>query len=673
MNYWSESHSQTRNREACHISDEPLLQKRITFLREDADGVRSLYTSLWSDDTRPVICEVNTDPIVTDRYCRICERTGTQGQEITQRFNISMLLSPNSPCALVSSSSVPKFTKRTRRAGIEGKVRRKRAWIFPGTLWCGTGSKAAGYEQLGMFESADRCCREHDHCLHVILAFTVNYGVFNSNLFTVSLCDCDQRFRQCLLGVNDTISSMVGYSFFNILQVPCFELKQQKQCTEMNWWGTCKVTKKAPYAVFKSPLPFSAVTSNNGDNTDSNMVARSKGKHVTESFVINPHKKSPKGERRCNSRDRLKGDTFYLRRTEGKGCKKHRKLNTTTPSQLPPMSIVYTTSPSIKKGILNASKSTVMMPIKKRTGKKKSNMNGLSDYVTQRQNSYPQTTSARQSSPSLTQKPALQLHLSTTITAVTKSHKEVPKQSRCCGFKMPLRGDTFQPHCKSCLEQKKTLSVTPVTPSTITYGLPVKMATDMTLRLKQTTETPKQDTLQRLWSAATSATAVITKPDISTSIHKKGKPQKQRKSLLRQNNTHNQCLFVTPSENQLLCGSLILLDECKYNILPLEKKYDLQNRESKTAYHCDCTSRLINVILLCLLLYIQNYIIRHFKCCVVLCVLATKPIIQHNVILLPGTALQCGLLRPIIIALQALLTQLSEPIQTKRCYPSNPL
>lgn len=46
------------------------------------------------------------------------------------------------------------------------------------------------------------------------------------------------RFRQCLLGVNDTISSMVGYSFFNILRVPCFELEQRRRCTQMYWWGT---------------------------------------------------------------------------------------------------------------------------------------------------------------------------------------------------------------------------------------------------------------------------------------------------------------------------------------------------------------------------------------------------------------------------------------------------
>ncbi|XP_031705215.1 uncharacterized protein LOC116384546 isoform X2 [Anarrhichthys ocellatus] len=590
-------------------------QTRITFLREDAAGVRSLYVSLWSEDTQPVICEVNTNPIVMDRYCSICDRSGTQGQEITQRFNISKLLSPDSPCALVSSS-VPKFTKRTRRDGTVGKVRRKRAWIFPGTLWCGTGSKAAGYEQLGMFESADTCCREHDHCLHVILSFTVNYGVFNSNFFSVSHCDCDQRFRQCLLGVNDTISSMVGYSFFNILQVPCFRLKQQMRCTEMYWWGTCKVAKKAPFAVFQNPLPYADVTSNNGDNTDSNMVASSKEKH-TESFVINPCKKSPKSERRWNSRDTSRGDTFYLRRTKGKGCKRHRKLDT-TPSQMPTMSSVYTTSPSMKISLFNASKNTAMVPIKKRIGKKKSNSKGLSDYVTQKSqvppqvntNSYPQTTSTTQSAPYLIQKPALQLHLPTAVTAVTKSRKTFPKQSRCYGLRMPLRGDTFQSHFKTCLEQNTTSSVTTVTPSTTTYGIPIEVATDRTLRLTQTTETPKQDTLKRLWSTA-SATAVITKPEIATSIHEEGKPQKPMDSTLQQNNTRQEAMghstiaqsthagrrlkhniaLDNVTDNQLLCGSLKQLDGCKYIILPLEKKYDLQNVESKTAYHCDCTSR----------------------------------------------------------------------------------
>lgn len=147
----------------------------------------------------------------------------------------------------------------------------------------------------GIFKSTDRCCREHDHCLHTIPAYMTNYGVFNSKLFTLSHCDCDQRwaqecgeslalnqdtkytappvkhpppiskwsglsysqnwsclfwlpwtpwpflfptrFHHCLHAVNNSISNTVGYSFFNILRVPCFELKQQRQCTETYSWG----------------------------------------------------------------------------------------------------------------------------------------------------------------------------------------------------------------------------------------------------------------------------------------------------------------------------------------------------------------------------------------------------------------------------------------------------
>ncbi|XP_035514010.1 group 3 secretory phospholipase A2-like [Morone saxatilis] len=250
---------------------------------------------------RPVTCEVNTDPLVTERYLGLCGRSGTQGGEIPQRFNISMLLAPDAPCALVSSSA-PELTRRRRSDGTEAKSRRKRSWIFPGTLWCGTGSKAVGYDQLGMFESTDRCCREHDHCLHVIPAFTRNYGVFNSKFFTVSHCDCDQRFRQCLLGANDTIASMVGYSFFSILQVPCFELEEQRRCTEMYWWGMCKVANKAPYAVFKSPLPFNTtdVTSQSGHNANSNLKS-SAGQRVTESPVMSTE--SPKHEHGCSYKD----------------------------------------------------------------------------------------------------------------------------------------------------------------------------------------------------------------------------------------------------------------------------------------------------------------------------------------------------------------------------------
>uniref|UniRef100_A0A3B3VCR0 phospholipase A2 n=1 Tax=Poecilia latipinna TaxID=48699 RepID=A0A3B3VCR0_9TELE len=213
----------------------------LTFLSHGANGARFLYLTKWSDDLRLAGCEIYSNPDVAAGYRAFCDRNETWDQELVKKFSISLLLFPDAPCALVRSVvPTPELTGRRRTDETERKTRRKRSWIFPGTLWCGTGSKAAGYEQLGMFERADKCCREHDHCSDIIPAFTVNYGVFNPNFFTVSHCECDQRFRQCLLGMNDSISSMVGYSFFNILKVPCFELKQLKHCTQMYWWGMTK-------------------------------------------------------------------------------------------------------------------------------------------------------------------------------------------------------------------------------------------------------------------------------------------------------------------------------------------------------------------------------------------------------------------------------------------------
>lgn len=123
-------------------------QTLLVFVREEKDGARSLYLTLWSEDTRLLRCEVSADPLVTEGYLSLCDRTGTQGQETTQRFNISTLLAPDGPCAL-DNAGAPRITKRAKTFGSEGKTRRKRSWFFPGTLWCGTGSKAMGYEDLG--------------------------------------------------------------------------------------------------------------------------------------------------------------------------------------------------------------------------------------------------------------------------------------------------------------------------------------------------------------------------------------------------------------------------------------------------------------------------------------------------------------------------------------------
>ncbi|KAG7489573.1 group 3 secretory phospholipase A2-like [Solea senegalensis] len=454
-----------------------------------------------------------------------------------------------SDSALLGVTSGPLREGRARVKGhaAEAKARRKRSWIVPGTLWCGVSSKASTYEELGMFENTDRCCREHDHCLHVIPSFTVNYGVFNSHFYTLSHCDCDQRFRQCLLGANDTVSSMVGYSFFNILRVPCFELKQKMQCTRMHWWGMCKVSKEAPYAVLRTPLPYntSNATSKYGEDDDGSEETRA---------VIGSPRKPPKNKHRCRSRDPPRGDTFYPR-ASGKGCKK-------LSSQKPQTSRTNTTTAPMTTRLFVVA----LTPRDKRVERKRSD---------RKDQAPPHVSTATQS-----------ILSSTTTKTTTNNHKQPPKQSRCCESRTP---------CKNSLGQETT------TVPTATHGPSVRVTTLWTTQIKT-----KQERRKTLWN-----TDAFTKarPKTTSTLHEDRKPQQQMDSGPRGNDTRQTLQGRTTAQSdhvrkrlkqnndtipdyQLLCGSLKHLDECRFQIRPLEKKYDLQNEESKTVYHCDCTTRL---------------------------------------------------------------------------------
>ncbi|XP_005056948.1 PREDICTED: protein PROCA1 [Ficedula albicollis] len=174
-----------------------------------------------------------------------------------------------------------------------GRPRARRGLTYPGTLWCGAGSNADSYEQLGEHRDTDRCCREHDHCQHVIHPFTVNYGYRNlrwhttshcgdtdrccrehdhcqhvihpftvnygyRNLrwHTISHCDCDLRLKECLRQVNDTASRVVGQAFFNVIQVPCFEFTYREECVEPYLYVWCKTYKTVAVAVPREPVLY---------------------------------------------------------------------------------------------------------------------------------------------------------------------------------------------------------------------------------------------------------------------------------------------------------------------------------------------------------------------------------------------------------------------------------
>ncbi|XP_074119825.1 protein PROCA1 [Sminthopsis crassicaudata] len=134
--------------------------------------------------------------------------------------------------------------------------RAKRGFTYPGTLWCGAGNNAESYEQLGELEETDRCCREHDQCQEVIHPFTIGYGHHNFRWHTISHCDCDARLKKCLRQVNDEASRAVGQAFFNVIQVPCFELTYEEQCVERYWYGWCKSYGPMPRAVLHDPVLY---------------------------------------------------------------------------------------------------------------------------------------------------------------------------------------------------------------------------------------------------------------------------------------------------------------------------------------------------------------------------------------------------------------------------------
>lgn len=71
--------------------------------------------------------------------------------------------------------------------------RAKRSYlIWPGTNWCGKGSKAEFADSYGPNKEADQCCQKHDQCPYMIEGFTTRYNLFNYRIHTLSHCDCDR-------------------------------------------------------------------------------------------------------------------------------------------------------------------------------------------------------------------------------------------------------------------------------------------------------------------------------------------------------------------------------------------------------------------------------------------------------------------------------------------------
>ncbi|XP_076544159.1 phospholipase A2 [Osmia lignaria lignaria] len=94
--------------------------------------------------------------------------------------------------------------------------------IYPGTLWCGSGSKASNPNELGTYNETDACCRDHDMCPDVIEAFQSKHGLTNTAFYTRLDCACDEKFYDCLSKSEDGIGHKIGYIYFTRLGTRCF-------------------------------------------------------------------------------------------------------------------------------------------------------------------------------------------------------------------------------------------------------------------------------------------------------------------------------------------------------------------------------------------------------------------------------------------------------------------
>lgn len=127
---------------------------QVSFLIHSPDTTASplFYWSKWTSEKRLEGCFMSGDGTLVTRYRSLCRQERARDNEKPLHFNLSALLEDASLCEMHMHVN---FTLHKERINPDqlmdtrAKSRHKRAWVLPGTLWCGRGTSANDYEQLG--------------------------------------------------------------------------------------------------------------------------------------------------------------------------------------------------------------------------------------------------------------------------------------------------------------------------------------------------------------------------------------------------------------------------------------------------------------------------------------------------------------------------------------------
>ncbi|XP_048467560.1 group 3 secretory phospholipase A2 [Rhincodon typus] len=460
---------------------------------------------------------------------------------------------PRAPMGRLDTPGESSFLQ-DHRPGVR---RSRRALIFPGTLWCGVGESAENYTDLGIFHQTDSCCREHDHCNHTLSAFEYNYGVWNFRLHTVSHCNCDETFRRCLLNANDTISTMVGFSYFSMLHVPCFDLKPVERCVKKSQWNHCNITEQVLQAVFHSQPKYSYIQPSLDEfqmglesKPTASSAATSRQNQIVTSLSAGP-----------TTRQTLLSSTQKIKRKnkDCHECKDDQMQKTEVTSQNSLMTTMATTRLAFNSII---EQNSIPVAMEKKDGPIKLLQRNVSKALMNQVNG----TMAVRLDEYISKEHGFTIQGRPNTTAsLTNSLDSILSGKHIIG---PLiKQDTMKNEVNSSFTSaRRAFNLSSVSKNSSSKSLP--SGSD------RKGHTPRS--LRCMMGNWRHSEILISSPN----AHQTLDPNRPHSTALKGNSTD--------------CSIYKLLDQCKHKISPQEFKFSYYNEQSRTLYHCCCMKRLKN-------------------------------------------------------------------------------